>query len=519
MTDLVRSFRKDFDELVAAHGDRPAIIADHAVDPVTLDFRDLSRFVKRSQALFESRGLKPGDTILALMPNAAETLILCLAAIRGGYGFAPLPCTASARETAKWISLVRPGMIVCTNLIGDEARAALDASGLDPLIVEADTRFKWLPQADPSQEGDDPRLYLATSGTTGDPEAIVLDGNRLWSAGRAFMHFHDLAESRLRFWNYLPMSYLGGLFNLGLIPLCVGGSTVIGEAFSGKTVLGFWQTIQRFEINAVWLVPTMVRGLLAMAERTRRSGERPLPGAGIQVAFLGTAPIELETKERFERAVGFRMLENFALSETTFFSSETPDDLEHRTESSTGRILPYADVKLVPLELEDAPATGSGSEPQEIYVRSPFLFLGYLRGDGTLENPLDAEGYLPTGDLGHLDSTGQLVIDGRKRDIIKKGGYFVPLREIEVLAQQHDAVVESAAVRVPHDFYGESYVLCIVLDRAHEGASEQEVGRFLRENLVQYKWPERIVALDELPRTSSGKIRKHLLSRSIAETR
>lgn len=82
------------------------------------------------------------------------------------------------------------------------------------------------------------------------------------------MKFHDLKDAQLRFWNYLPMSYLGGLFNLALIPLSTGGSLVIDETFSGKTFLQFWQTVERFDINAIWFVPTIARGLLSMAERT-----------------------------------------------------------------------------------------------------------------------------------------------------------------------------------------------------------------------------------------------------------
>lgn len=88
--------------------------------------------------------------------------------------------------------------------------------------------------------------------------------------------------------------------------------------------------------------------------------------------------------------------------------------------------------------------------------------LGYLGDNGELTTP-DDDGFFPTGDLGYLDEHGQLVLTGRNKDVIKKGGYFIALREIELLAQTNTQVVEAAAVATPHSFYGESYRLLIRL--------------------------------------------------------
>lgn len=505
MSGLLRSFDSDFNALAAKHGERTALIIPAEVDPVGISYSELQDKIQRCITFYRSRGLKPGDVIFSLMPNSAETIVCFLAAISGGYGFAPLPCVASKREIERWTGLVKPRLCLTTGLVGEDETAAIRRTGTPLELIVADSSFTWLP-GERAKEGSAPgaRVYLSTSGTTGEPKAMVIDANRLWSSGQAFMKFHGLSGAQLTFWNYLPMSYLGGLFNLTLIPLSTGGSIVIDETFSGKTVLQFWQTVARFGVDALWLVPAIVRGLTSMAERTAPASGAA-SGRGIRAAFIGTAPIDLAAKRKFENIFGFPVLENFALSETTFFSSETAANGELRGEGSVGEILPYADVKFVK-------TSADAGAPSEILVRSPFLFLGYLQPDGNLSLPLDPEGYLPTGDLGELNKDNILVITGRIKDFIKKGGYLVPLREVEVLAEQHPSVRQAAAVRTAHAFYGESFDLYLTLSPEAAKTSLDEIGRYLHQNLIKYKWPEKIVAVEEFPRTPSGKIQKHLLA-------
>jgi acyl-CoA synthetase (AMP-forming)/AMP-acid ligase II len=260
----------------------------------------------------------------------------------------------------------------------------------------------------------------------------------------------------------------------------------------------------------LWLVPTILRGLLAIADRTAR--HRVSPPKRVRACFLGTAPIDLATKTRFEEVFGIPLLENFALSETTFITSEHLGDGMPREEGSVGTLLPYVTLRVYPLEGEGDARSSNAGASGELAVRTPFLFLGYLQPDGSLQLPLDDEGYFRTGDVGHLSESGVLAIDGRLRDVIKKGGYFIALREIELLAERHEAVQEAAAVAIPHEFYGESFQLLVIPKEGHDRAElVPHLGAWLRERLVRYKWPEKIEAVDAFPRTDSGKIRKTLL--------
>lgn len=505
MNQAIRSFNQDFDAIITLHGERTALIPT-ADGQQPLSYAQLGQLVARHQAWFGQLGLKPGDRVGALMPNSVEMLALFLACLRGGYGFAPLACDTASVEAEAWVALLRPVCVVVGEILPAPVRAGLKASGVRCEQISNMGDFAHLPAEASATTGvAGAKLFLYTSGTTGQPKAIVLDGDRLWSSGHAFMRLHVIGfDSPFRIWNYLPQSYLGGLFNLCLIPMSVAGSVVVDEAFSGKTFLRFWQTVDRYDLSALWLVPTIVKGLLALAEHTRRNEAKSYKDV-VKVAFLGTAPIELAAKERFAELFGIKLLENYGLSETTFITSERAGDT-HRQEGSAGTPLASLELKFRPLADEADPTF------QEILVKTPYLFDGYLDSDNTISAGL-FDGFFPTGDLGTVNAKGQLLITGRCKDVIKKGGQLIALRELEVVALRHPAVVNAAATPVPHPFYGESYRLLVELAPGAESGALDTVKKFFFDNVAKYKWPDRIDAVAQFPQTGSGKIRKFLLGK------
>jgi len=507
MTQQIRVFRDDFDGFARRFRDRAALIEGRTEENFT--YGEVADLVQRYRQLFENAGVQPGGTIAALIPNSVEMLACFLATIYHGYGFAPLSADSPSPEIERWLSLTAPDFVLCADTLPktsiDTMRAACR---LEQLTVGGN--FDFLPR-DPGQHDTAPenaRLFMSTSGTTGEPKAMVLDSNVLWSSGHAFSAFHGFVDESARFLNILPMSYLGGLFNLGLIPLSHGGSTVIQESFSGRSFFNFWNTVERFEVNVLWLVPSIIRGLLTMAERAKPEN---IANMGIRACFLGTAPIDLETKQAFEETFGVPALENFALSETTFFTTETLSTRHRRSEGSTGEPLPYVDIGFTPISEDQSEHTAMAG--QEIAVKSPFLFQGYLSTDGTIDLPLNSDGYFLTGDVGLLDDRNRLIVHGRVRDIIKKGGYFVPLSAVERLAQSHEDIYQAAAVTVSHAFFGESFELYVHPSKDVEDEWVANVfAPWLHANLAKHMWPEKIILTGEFPQTSSGKIRKHLLS-------
>ncbi len=504
MTALVRSFSEDIDYIINSHQSKTACVQNDGIVSVTTSYQELDALISRGQTLLAQLGLVKEDIMLAIMPNSLETLVIFIAAMKSGIGFAPLPCTATPYEVQRWANLIKPRICFFTSLLKAELKDKLNDMHMSKKEIVRDSSFSWLPSASAEINAEQTaRIYLSTSGTTGEPKAMVMDINRLWSSGYAFVEHHHLQKEYLRFWNYLPMSYLGGLFNLALIPFATGGSIYIDEPFSGKTFLTFWQTVEQNDINAVWFVPSIVRGLLKLAERRSPQACAEL-GEKIRAAFLGTAPIDFTTKKTFSDTFGIELLENFALSETTFFTSEAPQELHLRKEGSVGRVLPYTEVRLAETD-EDA-----DPHHREICVKTPFMMLGYLQSDGTLTRPVDDKGFFSTGDIGYLDKDDQLIITGRKRDIIKKSGNFIALREIEVLLEDLSCVNEAIAVPVTHPFHGEDYVL-YVIPNSDEHTVIDTVNNYIHEKIIDYKWPQSVKLKASLPRTASGKVRKNVL--------
>ena len=498
--DLVRSFLNDFEQITRHEAAAVALFDENGR---ALTYRQLDRESDRMLSFLHQVGLGRGDTVVSLMPNSLEAFLLFLACLKDGLRYAPLPCTATAAEV-ETVSAMTSAAIV---LVAEPVSQLLDRT-IEPKVrclhrIAIGGSLDWLPERLTRERCGVGQLIITTSGSVGAAKSIVIDGDRLWSAGAAFVRHYGIDRRAPRFWNYLPMSYLGGLFNLGLIPLAASGSALISDTFSGKTFLSFWQMVARYEVNALWMVPAIMRGLVALAERTNK----PQRKHGVSTCLLGTAPISLLEKERFRQLFDLEALENYGLSETTFLTAETSADLTHRTDGSVGAVLPYVTLRLVPpAGLEDG-----GDQPGalEIAVDSPFLMLGYLRRDGSIDPSRDPDGFFRTGDLGKIDHD-QLVLTGRTRDIIKKGGYLVLLDEIEKLAESHPEVLEAAAVPCQHSFYGESFNLFLLLRSGHS-PNEYFVPRFgswLQERLVRHKWPDQVIVRQDFPRTSSGKVRK-----------
>jgi acyl-coenzyme A synthetase/AMP-(fatty) acid ligase len=506
MTGDIRTFRNDFDGYARRFRDKPALI--EAQSDLIYTYGDVADLIPRYRTFFENAGARPGSTIVAILPNSVEMLICFLTTVYYGFRFAPLAPDSTSSEISRWLSLTNPALSLGGDMLPDISKTTLrDFCPLEEMTL--DGNFGFLPGAGSfaSDVDGSSQLLMSTSGTTGEPKAMIMDTNVLWSSGYAFMDFHEFVDQDCRFLNILPMSYLGGLFNLGLIPLAKGGSVVIDEAFSGRSFFKFWNTVERFEVNVLWLVPSIVRGLLTLAKRAKPD-ERTQ--SAIRGCFIGTAPIGLDDKNEFEKAFGIPLLENFALSETTFFTSETLGSRHRRVAQSAGEPLPYVELRFEPVSDEQFEGLESA---REVLVKSPYLFKGYLSETGEIDRAVDKDGFFRTGDLGTLDEHQRLVIQGRSRDIIKKGGYFVALTAIEQLVQKHEGVAEAAAVAVKHAFFGESFDIFIRPDGSlPENWVTNVFAPWLHANLAKHMWPERIFLIEDFPRTASGKIRNHLLN-------
>ena len=494
------SFSRDLKSFAAERKDEIALIESR--NNKSWSWAELDELVDKVGGWLRAKNIPVGKSVVAVLPNSAEALVLFLACIRYGNLLAPVTPQSTPRELKNWLDMVDPVAVVASASAAPEIGPTMKLH-----LVQIDSKFEWCSKYDggPS-EVDGGSLCIPTSGTTGTPKPLVHDGSRLWESGKRFIEYHTKAAGG-RYLNNLPMSYLGGMFNLGLIPLAGGGSTVITSEFTGQSFFNYWREIDQFQIDVLWLVPTIIRGLLAIGDRMSEK-DRIKIGKKVRFAFLGTAPIDLDSKIRFEKTFNIQLVENFGLSETTFITSERLYEDKKRSEGSVGSILPYTDIKLRPFIDEEE----ASRKVLEVYARTPFMAKGYLQPDGTIFDPRGKDGYLATGDLGYWDKEENLVLTGRSRDVIKKGGLLVSLREIEVVAEGHRSIEEAAAVPITHKFYGENAALFVQLREGGEEFVLQEFQKYLAFNLSRHKLPESVTVVNELPKTASGKIQKSVLA-------
>ena len=484
----------------AADAGRMDAIVQATGDSIT--YKRLEVLTSKLASWFRVQGIGLGDPVVVVAPNSAVTALAFFACLSWGYRFAPVPCTATAVEIQEVVECTGARVV----FLGAAAPALDLALGAAIKVVrfESDTTFQWLDAVDP-RSGDqaDGKLLIGTSGSSGNSKMVVIDGARLWAAACDFVEVHAHIKG-LIFWNYLPMSYLGGLFNLLLIPFAARGTSFISEAASGSTLLTFWQTIEQFRIEAIWFTPSIARGVLEL----RRDHESPHVSC-LKAAFIGTAPVTLEEKNHLSRTLGLTVLESYGLTETTFITMETLSNVGKRINRSVGGVLSEVALDMRPLR-DGERAEGDSSELREVWVKTPYIMDGYMSSGGALTLPLDEQGYFCTGDVGYLED-GQLVLTGRTREIIKRGGLLISLPDIEERIRQSGLVRDVVALPVSHRFYGESYWLVIIpLDEPEK--CRTAVRGWCQKNFSRHKWPEDIQIRDSLPRTSTGKIRKEFLT-------
>jgi malonyl-CoA/methylmalonyl-CoA synthetase len=201
-------------------------------------------------------------------------------------------------------------------------------------------------------------------------------------------------------------------------------------------------------------------------------------------------------------------LERYGMTETNMNTSN-PYDGERRP-GTVGLPLPGTELRIAD------PQTGRPLKREEIgviEVRGPQLFAGYWGLPEKTQAEFRPDGFFITGDLGKLDSRGYVHIVGRAKDLIISGGFNVYPKEVEAEIDALPGVVESAVIGVPHPDFGEG-VTAVVVKQAAAALSEDSIRDALAERLAKFKWPKRVLFVDQLPRNSMGKVQKNLLRRA-----
>ena len=246
-------------------------------------------------------------------------------------------------------------------------------------------------------------------------------------------------------------------------------------------------------------VPTFYTRLLSDARFTKELTTH------MRLFVSGSAPLLAETHVQFEERTGHRILERYGMTETNMNTSN-PYDGERRA-GTVGFPLPGIELKITDSNTGDPLPQG---EIGEIEVRGPNVFKGYWQMPEKTAEELRSDGFFITGDLGQIDADGYVSIVGRNKDLIISGGYNIYPKEIELLLDDQQGVLESAVIGVPHSDFGES-VLGVLVARPGQELDIEGIRQQIGKSLARFKQPQKLVIVPELPRNTMGKVQKKAL--------
>lgn len=476
---LSRHARSRPDALAVVHGG------------LSLTYAALDRVVGQTAAAMRQAGVGRGDRVGLLASPSAGWVIAAHAAMRCGAVIVPLNTRLTLSELQGLLASV-----ALTGLMHDDAHADL-AHGLEGDFQRLTIGNMGMSPADGSAFPDPAMLDLSvtssmffTSGTSGTQKVVVHPLGSWWHGAMASaLHLGHQAED---VWSLpLPLFHVGG-FAIMMRAAIAGLPLVVQSRFDPAE---FSRTCADNRVTLTSFVPTMLRDLLA-------TGEQVPPH--LRVALLGgaSAPQEL-VEDAGER--GWPVAPTYGMTETASqIATLPPPELSARIGSS-GRALPHLAVA-VRATGEEVPV-GEG----EVLVRGLSLMAGYLG-----QPPLDRDAWFATGDHGIIDEEGYLTVVDRRSDLIVSGGENIYPAEVERAVEGIPGIAAAAVVGVPDERWGSAPVAFVVAERGVV-AADIDVVTHLRGRVAPYKIPKRVIWVNELPMSASGKVLRRQLRDLAAE--
>ncbi|MDB2407353.1 acyl-CoA synthetase [Jannaschia sp.] len=535
----------------AAHGDRPAVsyqLFSGPTDPAeTLTWSQFKGKVTQAANLLRKLGVKEGDSVAYILPNAMETTTVLMGGLVAGIAnpinplLEPEQIAAILRETkAKVVVTLRafPKTDVAQKVakavqLAPEVETVLEVdlhrylTGLKKLIVPlirpkvpVEHRAKVLnwtaevarQRADaldfPDATEDRVAAYFHTGGTTGMPKVaqhkysgMIYNG---WIGHKLLFSETDVVICPLPLFHVFACHVI-------LMAMVASGAHVVfptPQGYRGEGVFdNFWKLVERWGVTFVITVPT------AMSALMQRQVDADI--STVKTAFSGSSPLPVELFKRFERDTGVTVVEGYGLTEATCLVSCNPVEGEKKI-GSVGIPFMHTDVKIL-MEKGNGPEACPTDAVGEICISSPGVFANHTYTEAAKNKDLfhtfGDRSYLRTGDLGRIDEDGYLWITGRAKDLIIRGGHNIDPAEIEEALAGHPAVAMAGAIGQPDAFAGELPCAYVELVAGATVTPEELVKHCEGHVHERAARPKHIEVLDELPKTAVGKVFKPDLRR------
>ncbi|MEY2245214.1 class I adenylate-forming enzyme family protein [Streptomyces sp. BF23-18] len=469
--------------------DRPVLLQGDR----SLTFGELRDRAERVAAGLHDKGVRPGTVVAWQLPTRIETALLSFALARVGAVQSPVIPFYRDREVGFALRESKAEYVAVPGEWRGFDHTAM-AHRLDAKnVFEA---YDDLPDGDPAVLPDPPsdgtrvRWIYWTSGTTSDPKGVLHTDRSLIAGGSCLAHALRLSESDVGSMAF-PYAHIAGP-DYTVMLLLYGFPAVMFEHFALPGAL------EEYRRHGV----TVAGGSTAfysmfLAEQRKRPGEPVIPT--LRLLAGGGAPKPPEIYHSVVREMGVQLTHGYGMTEVPMITMGAPDDTAENLATTEGRPPRGMEIRIVDAAGAARPCGADG----DVRLRGEAVCQGYLDPEQTAE-AFDADGFLITGDVGHLTGSGHLVLTGRVKDIIIRKGENISAKEIEDLLHRHPAVGDAAVIGLPDAERGER--VCAVVEQPPDAPelTLAAMTSYLRgEGLSVHKLPEQLEVVDALPRNET----------------
>lgn len=449
-------------------------------------YQQLTEEITKWSCFFERQNLQAGSRVAVFSKNHIQLLAIVFACGLRGLIYVPLNWRMSTKELNDILTDATPSLL----LYDEEMNCPLFLENMHPLRLANEVGALNIIEVDLN----DPWFMIYTGGTTGKAKGVVLSFNSInWNAINTIISW-GLNDTDCTL-NYMPLFHTGGLNALCIPLLMAGGTVVIGDKFEAENAL---KVINQYKTTISLFVPTMYQAMIA-TDYFKKSN---FPS--MKVFLSGGAPCPYPIYDEFYKK-GLFFKEGYGLTEAgpnNFYISREDAYLK---KGAVGKSMQFNEAKII----NNAGESCAPNEVGELLVRGKHMFRFYWNNQQETEKIIH-DGWLKTGDLAMMDEDGDFYIVGRSKEMIISGGENVYPQEVEQCILRHQQVQEVAVIGVADDYWGE-IVTAIIACKDQGDSIIEDIKEICSKHLGRYKIPKKIMFIDELPKTSVGKIDKKAL--------
>uniref|UniRef100_A0A0N5A7A7 AMP-binding domain-containing protein n=1 Tax=Parastrongyloides trichosuri TaxID=131310 RepID=A0A0N5A7A7_PARTI len=485
---------------------------------ISYKFSELRFLVHRFIISFNKGGLKQEDVIATTLNNSVEFIALFLACCRQRLIFCPLNPNYKLNELTTYLLKVSPVYLIVEQNFEKEESTHLESTipslkaiyNIEDLMIGSpllnnDNEYE-LTDFDNTKTA----LIIFSSGSSGVPKPVLISHKSLINQISMFKSLKQNAINDFLFlqptdtvYGVLPYFHLGGLM-VTLIMLIQSVKVVISRRFNDNE---FYDNIQKYQVTALTVVPVIIK---KMVESTNTDN---YDLSSLKYIYYGSSKADpkmiRKMKEKFNHIELFIQLYGSTEGGNAVFMMPKIPEAQEKI-NSVGVLLPGIQCKLI--KNDNYIIDNETRDYGELYLKSDMLMNGYL---GSEENPFDENGWLKTGDILSVDKEGFFYVEGRCKEMIKIRGWQVSPYELETSIINHFSdCIEECGVTIfkDNDNEDDGYLVCLVVLKENYTIEEDDIINFVQNNFISYKHIKKpIKFIDKLPKTSNGKILRHLL--------